>query len=93
MITTRGFDMTRFGIALILALPACQPVEAPAEEDLCGAANYQSLIGANIAAVTLPADLNARVIGPDTAVTMDFVLERLNVEFDAAGIIQRVRCG
>ncbi|WP_298092232.1 I78 family peptidase inhibitor [uncultured Sphingomonas sp.] len=34
-----------------------------------------------------------RVIGPDTMVTMDYRIDRLNVETDAAGIVTRLRCG
>ncbi|WP_167766890.1 I78 family peptidase inhibitor [Jannaschia formosa] len=73
----------------VLALSAC----VMEEEDPCGAEQYRSLVGANIAAVSLPASLNDRVIGPDTAVTMDFVPTRLNIEIDEDGEIQRLYCG
>lgn len=72
-----------------LALTAC----VAEEEDACGAVQYRSLVGANIAAVSLPAALDDRVIGPDTAVTMDFVPTRLNIEIDGDGEILRLYCG
>ena len=83
---------------LILALPlvamGCVPVVPPAESaDACGATGYASLVGTNIAAVTLPAGLNMRIIGPGDVVTMDLRLDRLNFETDAAGVITRVYCG
>ena len=66
---------------------------ANAHEDACGASGYQSLVGAQLASVTLPADLGARVVGPDDVVTTDFSAERLNIEVDADGRITRVYCG
>lgn len=78
-----------------LLLAACEPFEDPPDQnaDACGAAGYQSLVGAQIAAVTLPADLNARVIYPDTVVTLEFNPKRLNIAVNAAGRIERVYCG
>ena len=90
----------------VLLLAACSGAAPPpgdardvtpepdaARDDPCGAADYAGLVGANVAAVTLPANLNHRVIYPDTAVTMDFVPERLNVEVTADGTVVRLRCG
>ena len=81
-------------LPLILVLAACQvePVASPQPSD-CGADAYQSLVGAQLAAVTLPADLNARIIGPDTAITMDFRPDRLNIEVEESGWIMAVYCG
>jgi hypothetical protein len=62
-------------------------------EDACGAGRYQDLVGTNVAAVTLPAELDFRVIGPGEAVTMDFVETRLNLRTDADGTILEVYCG
>ena len=64
-----------------------------ASTDQCGASGYQSLLGSNIAAITLPADLNHRIIGPNTAVTKDYVLTRLNIYTDENGVVTKVNCG
>ena len=40
-----------------------------------------------------PSELDARIIGPDTAVTMDHRPDRLNIEVNGSGIIERVYCG
>ena len=61
--------------------------------DACGASGYQALVGSLLAAVTLPADLEARIIQPGDAVTMDFAAERMNIEVDAEGRIVRIYCG
>jgi hypothetical protein len=50
------------------------------------------MIGTNIAAVTLPADANIRVVQPDTIVTDDFRPDRLNVIADADGVITGLEC-
>ncbi|MWD27726.1 hypothetical protein E0K89_009595 [Aquicoccus sp. SCR17] len=68
-----------------------QPADPP--EDACGASGYSDLIGKNLAAVTLPTDLNARVIKPGDMVTQDFVPERLNIETNELGVIENLRCG
>ena len=80
--------------ALPLALAACQveTVATPAPSD-CGADAYQSLVGANLAAVTLPADLGARIIEPGMAVTMDYRPDRMNIEVEESGWIMAVYCG
>lgn len=75
--------------------PAPVATPATAEEataqDTCGASGYASMIGTNIAAVTLPTTV--RVIAPDTVVTMDFRADRVNIRTDAGGIITAVDCG
>ena len=81
------------------APPAAPPAAPPpaaeaAAQTPCGAAGYANgLIGADIAAVTLPAELNHRVIYPDHAVTEDFVPERLNIHVDEDGTVLRLACG
>ena len=50
------------------------------------------MIGANVAAITIPAGLNHRIIAPDTPVTMDFNAERINFLTDANGVITSVEC-
>lgn len=59
-------------------------------QDTCGASQYASMVGQNMAAVTVPA--GTRTIGPDTAVTEDFRPDRLNMIVDAQGVIQRFEC-
>ena len=82
---------------LLLALAACAapvaPAAPPSPTDPCGADAHAGLVGTNVAAVTPPADLDARIVGPDTVVTMDHRPERLNVETDADGTITALRCG
>jgi hypothetical protein len=92
--------MFRFALITVaaLALAACQQDDdvaaSPAPEDACGAAPLQSIVGEDIADHgELEPDDKLRVIGPDTAVTMDYRADRLNVEYDEAGTITRVYCG
>lgn len=74
--------------------PAAMPQtrEEATAQDTCGAAQYRSLIGQNIAAVTLPSGANIRVIQPDTVVTEDFRPDRLNIIADATGVITALEC-
>ena len=83
---------TLAGLAL---MGGCVAVTEPATDpqDVCGASGYQSLVGANIAVVSLPADLNDRVIRPGDAVTMDFNPERINFRLDDTGRIIAIDCG
>ena len=85
--------LTAATLALAAASCATTTNDDHAASDQCGAAGYQSLIGSNIAAITLPADLNHRIIGPNTAVTRDYILTRLNIYTDANGVVTRVNCG
>ncbi|MHA7876486.1 I78 family peptidase inhibitor [Roseivivax sp.] len=63
------------------------------DADSCGAEGYRALVGSPLAAVTLPADLDARIIRPGDMVTMDYSESRLNIALDAEGVITRVYCG
>jgi hypothetical protein len=78
-----------------VAKPVAQPETQPAEmdDDLCKASEYQSLIGANVAAVTLPADLFHRIYKEGDAVTKDYRQDRLNIVTDENGVIIEVKCG
>lgn len=89
----------RIGAILVTAsaLAACVDTGAEATGD-CDAAAYQSLIGAPVAEAEAVAARAAnpgdvRVIGPDTAVTMDYREDRLNFTIDASGRITRAYCG
>ncbi|MEM1397167.1 MAG: I78 family peptidase inhibitor [Pseudomonadota bacterium] len=75
------------------AISGCSSEEPSIAADECGADGYASLIGTAIAAATLPAELNYRVIGPDTVVTQDFLPERLNIYTDADGVVTELKCG
>jgi hypothetical protein len=66
--------------------------EEATAQDTCGASGYASLVGSNVAAITIPAGLNHRIIAPDTPVTMDFNAERINFLTDANGVITSVEC-
>ncbi|MEM7723823.1 MAG: I78 family peptidase inhibitor [Pseudomonadota bacterium] len=62
--------------------------------DTCGASGWTRLIGQHrdvLAATTFPEPM--RVIGPNDAVTMDFIAERLNVYYGEDDVITRVECG
>ncbi|ETW11159.1 lipoprotein [Roseivivax marinus] len=80
-----------------MALTACTDMPAPRPEapgrDACGASGYRSLIGRPLAAVTLPADLDARTYAEGDPVTMDYRATRLNIVTDDDGTIIEVRCG
>lgn len=83
--------MARLALALALGLAACVAVP---DEDACGAAGMQDLVGqdkAVLAAMTFPA--GTRVIEPGTAVTEDYSASRLNIDVDASGTITGVWCG
>ena len=76
--------------------PAAPPTTAmPSEtETPCGAEDYASgLFGADIATVTLPRDLDHRIVRPGLAVTDDLVPERLNIHVDEDGTVLRLSCG
>ena len=91
-----------FAFAGVLA--ACTAPEGPGPDngaasppsgpDTCSAADYQSLIGRNIGAVTFPADANIRVACTTCMVTQDYRPERMNIRFDEeTGVIEEVSCG
>jgi hypothetical protein len=66
--------------------------EEATAQDTCGASGYRAMIGSNVAAITLPAGLNHRIIAPDAVVTQDFSAERVNFLTDANGVITSVEC-
>lgn len=83
------------GFALMAACaPTPDSTMTDGATDTCGAAQNQSLIGRNIAAVSFAADANVRVACTTCAVTMDYQPDRMNVFFDQeTEVIQRVTCG
>ena len=82
-----------FAVVIVLALLGCRetPSELGQAEDVCGAAELQSLVGQNVAAL---GDRSVRLIPPGTAITKDYRTERLNADLDApGGTILRLWCG
>jgi len=72
--------------------PMPQTAAEATAQDTCGASQYAAMVGSNVAAVTLPAELNHRIIAPDTMVTQDFNPERINFITDANGVITSIEC-
>ena len=63
------------------------------QPDTCGAGSFSYLIGKPASALdTLRFAQPMRHITPDTAVTMDYRAERLNIESDEKGVITRLYC-
>lgn len=80
-------------LAAVAALAGCVDPRPP-EQNACGAAGMQDLIGqdkAVLAAMTFP--MGTRVIEPGMAVTEDYSPSRLNLDIDQSGRITRVWCG
>ncbi|MEE4410110.1 MULTISPECIES: I78 family peptidase inhibitor [unclassified Serratia (in: enterobacteria)] len=89
-------------LTALLALSACssspeqgaanQAVDA--ENDTCGAAQYQSYVGKPMSALEgVQIESQVRAIPYNSAVTMDFNLRRLNFLGDSDDKIIRVYCG
>ena len=95
--SSRAMKQTLPLLFAALTLVACAPAsDGPNRVPLtgtCDAAGYSAMVGLNIAAVTLPADLEQRVIYPGQAVTMDFRPNRMNIEVSETGTIRRIYCG
>ncbi|KIN74669.1 I78 family peptidase inhibitor [Sulfitobacter guttiformis] len=77
------------------AVKGSGPVTAPATAagpDTCNAAAHQGLVGRDAAsALVLPEP--KRLVGPNDAVTTDFIPTRLNVALDATDNIVAITCG
>lgn len=87
--------------------PAAPPTTAPpapsttapatvpnADDDICNAAAYASLVGKSEKDPAVPpAGPDVRHIHPDDQVTLDYRVERLNIDIDAKGVITGLRCG
>lgn len=87
-----------FAALAAATLAACEPVpNAPAQpvppSDECGASGYQGLVGQPRRVLdSMKFPLRTRVIGPDDAITADYVPARLNIEYGAGGLIERIAC-
>ncbi|MFA6115374.1 MAG: I78 family peptidase inhibitor [Sphingomonas sp.] len=92
-------------LILLAALTACAPVppaETPAETPApgnCSAGAANGLVGKPYSAEAAEKARRAtgsgtvRVIRPGMAVTMDYRIDRLNVDLDEKDIVTRVHCG
>ncbi|MEX1236102.1 MAG: I78 family peptidase inhibitor [Roseovarius sp.] len=101
----RRFPMTALILSAATALAACsgaapgerrsaQPANSPAVTDSCGAAAYSDRIGKDHNTFDFSApNRPVRIIGPDSAMTMDYNPARLNVDTDGSGRITRIWCG
>ena len=91
--------------ALGLGLSACVPGEPPVSgndrplfptgaDDTCGAAAYVPLLALDIGQSRAePRKAPIRFIAPDSVITMDYVSNRLNVEYDRENKAIRLFCG
>lgn len=71
--------------------PAVPQTRAEATaQDTCGASAFAGLVGAQLAAATMPP--GARVVTPDAMITQDFRADRVNIVVDAQGVITSVEC-
>lgn len=87
--------MTRLPLLLAatLGLAACVEDPPPPPDD-CGASGLTSLIGQDRKVLDAMKFANpVRVIEPGSAVTMDYISSRLNIELDGSGKITRLTCG
>lgn len=91
--------MIRYGFPLLtLAVGACATTNAT-EAKQCDAAAGQGFVGQPYSE-TLQSEARAatksdavRVIRPGQAVTMDYRIDRLNIELDADDKVAAIRCG
>lgn len=78
----------------VFALAGCKSEDPDGVEegaDQCGASALQDRVGQPVADFEF--DEDTRIIGPNTAVTQDYRVDRLNVEIDDNDIITRIACG
>ena len=76
-----------------------QPPPASAPSGSCNAAAAQFAVGRAHSEALAEAvrqrsgAASARVLRPGQIVTMEFSPERINIDVDASGVVNRVRCG
>ena len=81
-------------VFMLAGLTECgdaQSADNAQSEDLCGAQVLQDRVGQPAQDFDFGSD--ARVFPEDSAVTLDFRPERLNVVTDDAGLIVKIECG
>lgn len=82
------------GYIIVQKQKTAEPMEKTASAQECDPTGFEHLIGQSSETLDLAAlPKNTRVIFPDTMVTRDYRVERLNIDVDEAGNIQRVWCG
>lgn len=85
---------------VVLSLAACQNHADVAKNtknvqqpDTCGAASFNYLIGKPVSTLDgMRFSKPMRQIAPNTAVTMDYRADRLNIESNEKGVITRLYC-
>ena len=90
--------MTRITLAATAATIALSGAPLLAQdktpEDTCGSTDYAETIGTQHADHDFEKDDRPlRIIPPNSAVTMDYRAERLNVDIDENGLVVRIWCG
>lgn len=86
-------DLERLGREYRGGVEAPRNAHEATVADACGASRFRALLGARASEIdpaTLPS--SARIVGPRTVVTDDFVPERLNILVDADGRVTSMRC-
>ncbi|WP_103334266.1 I78 family peptidase inhibitor [Pseudotabrizicola formosa] len=83
-----------FAGCVVAVLAACQPVVSQGPDlSTCGADALQTLVGQPASVLqTMRFAHETRIIRPDTAVTMDYRADRLNIDIDRTERISRVYC-
>jgi hypothetical protein len=85
----------------VFAIAACEPIEPtaskptkPAVPDVCNAAELQDLVGQHRSAIDKSRfkTTAVRYLKPDTAVTLDYNINRLNIVMDGKNNVIRVMC-
>ena len=92
---------TRMVPLALMFLAACAagpefhaPLVPEPSDDSCRAGIHAGLIGQPVTALEKVLILDrVRIIRPNSAVTMDFVPERINFDLDDADVIRRIWCG
>lgn len=79
-------------LLMAVLLASCDPQVPP--QTNCPAAELQDLVGQPASVLqTMRFGSETRIIRPGTAVTMDFLENRLNISIDTKEKISRVYCG
>ena len=77
----------------LMTLTACEPQAPQPDWPLACDDSFQSLVGTNIGALSLPQGLPHRIITPGMAVTEEYSADRLNLHVDDKGRIISAECG